>query len=83
MAREERPSAQIASGMRRVNPYIIPRNHLVEQALDAATDNNDFTLFNQLLEALSDPYTERDAAKVFARPATPEQTAAHRTFCGT
>ena len=83
LAREERPSAQIASDMRRVNPYIIPRNHLVEQALDAATDNNDFTLFYQLLEALSDPYTERDAAKFYARPASPEQAAGHRTFCGT
>jgi uncharacterized protein YdiU (UPF0061 family) len=69
--------------MRRVNPYLIPRNHLVEQALEAATLNNDLAPFNQLLEILSDPYTEREPAMPFANPAPPEQTAVYRTFCGT
>jgi uncharacterized protein YdiU (UPF0061 family) len=74
---------EIAAEMRRVNPYVIPRNHLVEEALEAATINSDFAPFNQLLDVLSDPYTERDAAHLYAIPGTFEQTAGYRTFCGT
>ena len=81
--REKKPAADIAANMRRVNPYLIPRNHLVEQALEAATINNDLAPFNQLLEMLCDPYTEREAASHYANPAPPEQTACYRTFCGT
>ena len=83
LSRETKPIAEITAGMRRVNPYVIPRNHLVEAALEAATTNNDFTPFNQLLEVLRDPYSERTAAALYAIPATPEQTAGYRTFCGT
>ncbi|OIQ95468.1 hypothetical protein GALL_225310 [mine drainage metagenome] len=83
LTREKKPAAEIAADMRRVNPYVIPRNHLVEQALEAATIEKDFTPFNRMLEVLSDPYTERDAAGLYAKPASPEQTACHRTFCGT
>lgn len=83
LTREKKPAAEIAADMRRVNPYVIPRNHLVEQALEAATIEKDFTPFNRMLEVLSDPHTERDAAGLYAKPASPEQTACHRTFCGT
>jgi uncharacterized protein YdiU (UPF0061 family) len=83
LALEKRAAAEIAADMRRVNPYVIPRNHFVEKALEAATSNSDFAPFNQLLEVLSDPYTERKAARVYAEPASPEQAACHRTFCGT
>lgn len=83
LALEKRPAAEVAADMRRVNPYVIPRNHLVEQALEAATVDNDFTPFNQLLEVLCDPYTEREVASIYAEPASREQTANHRTFCGT
>lgn len=83
LALEKRAAGEIAADMRRVNPYVIPRNHFVEKALEAATSNSDFATFNQLLEVLSDPYTEREAARLYAEPASPEQAACHRTFCGT
>lgn len=83
LTRENKSTAEIAADMRRVNPYVIPRNHFVEDALAAATINNDFAPFNQLLDVLSDPYTEREAAHLYAIQATPEQTAGYRTFCGT
>jgi uncharacterized protein YdiU (UPF0061 family) len=83
LARENKSTEEIAANMRRVNPYVIPRNHLVEEALEAATINNDFAPFNQLLDVLSDLYTERKAAHLYAKQATPEQTAGYRTFCGT
>ena len=45
--------------MRAVNPAYIPRNHLVEAALNAAIERDDFAPFEQLLEVLSRPFDER------------------------
>ena len=72
----------VAEGMDRANPLYIPRNHLVEEALAAATDDGDLAPFRQLLEAVQDPYTERPGLERFAEPA-PTDFGAYRTFCGT
>ncbi len=69
--------------MRTVNPIYIARNHLVEEALAAAVDDDDLQPFERLLEVVADPYTERLADVRFAHPAPPEFTAGYRTFCGT
>lgn len=42
--------------MRQVNPVIIPRNHLVKEAVERADYNDDMTLFLELLSYLKDPY---------------------------
>jgi len=83
LSREKKTATEIAADMRRVNPYLIPRNYLVEQALEAATFNNDLAPFNQLLEVLREPYTVREAAHFCAKPAASEETIGYRTFCGT
>lgn len=70
-----------ADAMDRVNPIYIPRNHLVEEALAAATAG-DTRPTEQLLAALSDPYSERPGLEKFAEPA-PESFGPYRTFCGT
>ena len=72
-----------AALIRATNPLYIARNHIVEEALEAATDG-DLTPFERLLDLLRDPYTERygSAYRRFARPA-PDGTPRHRTFCGT
>jgi len=67
--------------MRSVSPAVIPRNHLVEAALEAAVKNDDLIPFNKLLEVLSTPYRAPDD-DVFTQPA-PESPYAYRTFCGT
>ena len=72
-----------AAAMRRVNPYVIPRNHLVEQALSAASDDGDLGPFQRLLTALTTPFDETPALATYAEPAPAEVAAAHRTFCGT
>jgi uncharacterized protein YdiU (UPF0061 family) len=69
--------------MRRVNPVYIPRNHQVEAALDAAVERDDLAPFERLLQVLEHPFEEQAAFSEFAEPAPPEQTARHRTFCGT
>ncbi len=50
-----RDSDARAKSMRAVNPAFIPRNHRVEQALDAAIDDGDFSPFADLMTVLSDP----------------------------
>jgi uncharacterized protein YdiU (UPF0061 family) len=70
-----------ADGMDRVNPVYIPRNHLVEEALAAATDG-DLAPLHQLLDAVASPYDPRPGLERYAEPA-PQDFGAYRTFCGT
>ncbi len=67
--------------MDRVNPVYIPRNHLVEEALTAATAG-DLQPLHRLLEAVTAPYQERPGFERYAEPA-PEDFGNYRTFCGT
>ena len=65
-----------------VNPAYIPRNHLVEAALDAAVSRQDFAPFEQLLEVLTRPFEKRRGYERYAAPPAPEERV-HQTFCGT
>jgi len=69
--------------MRRVNPWIIPRNHRVEEALAAASDGDDLGPFDRLLAAVRRPFDESVENAPYAQPAAPDVTAGYRTFCGT
>ncbi len=73
-----RPDADV---MDRVNPIYIPRNHLVEEALTAATAG-DLGPLEQLLAAVTAPYDERPGLDRYASPA-PEVFGKYQTFCGT
>jgi uncharacterized protein YdiU (UPF0061 family) len=68
--------------MARVNPVYIPRNHLVEEALDAATDG-DLEPFSTLLSVVTAPYAERPGFERYAEPGPEDFAAKYRTFCGT
>jgi uncharacterized protein YdiU (UPF0061 family) len=70
-----------ADAMNRVNPIYIPRNHLVEEALDAAT-GGDLEPLTILVEAVRNPYQERPGLDRYAAPAPPD-FGAYQTFCGT
>ena len=76
-------AAQRAQAMRRASPWIIPRNHRVEEALAAASDQGELRPFEALLGALQRPFDEDAALAPYAQPASAEVTAAYRTFCGT
>jgi serine/tyrosine/threonine adenylyltransferase len=67
--------------MDRANPIYIPRNHLVEEALTAATAS-DLDPLMQLLDAVTAPYDRRPGLERYASPA-PEDFGDYRTFCGT
>jgi serine/tyrosine/threonine adenylyltransferase len=70
-----------AEAMDRVNPVYIPRNHLVEEALTAATAG-DLGPLERLLDAVTHPFDERPGLERYAAPA-PADFGRYRTFCGT
>ncbi|MCE2738147.1 MAG: YdiU family protein [Rhodobacter sp.] len=74
--------AERASAMDRVNPAVIPRNHRVEAALDAAVAG-DAAPFEALLSALSAPFAGTPGQEHLALPPPPAFTEGFRTFCGT
>ncbi len=69
-----------ADAMDRVNPVYVPRNHLVEQALAAATAG-DLTPLGALLDAVTRPFQERAGLESYAAP--DPAGAGYVTFCGT
>jgi uncharacterized protein YdiU (UPF0061 family) len=76
-----RPTAVVAAAMDRANPLHIPRNHLVEAALTAATDG-DLGPFTELLDVVTHPFEARPGWDEYTRPA-PLDAGRYQTFCGT
>ena len=64
------------------NPVFIPRNHLVEEAIAAATDLGDLAPFHRLTERWQQPFSYEPADQRYALPPEPEQVVS-QTFCGT
>lgn len=71
----------VANNMNAVNPIYIPRNHLVEEAIKAAYQN-DFSKFETLGEVLSSPYVEHEGMEDYTKGPTDDQRV-QNTFCGT
>lgn len=71
-----------AEAMDKVNPIYIPRNHKVEEALAAATEQQDMKPFTKLLAVLNHPFEEVEGNEAYAEPA-PASNIPYRTFCGT
>ncbi len=72
----------VADTMDEHNPLYIPRNHLVDEALVAATAG-DYAPFTRLVEVVTQPYVERDGQEHFVGPASAAFTEEFKTFCGT
>lgn len=68
--------------MKASNPAIIPRNHLVEAALEAIRTNKDFRVMNHLLEALANPFDYTRDLTGFIEPPLPSAKP-YQTYCGT
>ena len=82
LSKENRSPAACAAAMRQVNPLFIPRNHRVEQALNAAIEHGDTTPFETLLAIVTHPYDDQPGREAYSTPADPEERVL-RTFCGT
>lgn len=81
LSRQQEPKSASQQLMRSSNPAVIPRNHRVEEALDAAVDDQDYSVMERLLAVLSKPFdysidqTDYCSAAHSSRP--------YRTYCGT
>ncbi len=82
LAREPQSALLRAEAMRGVNPAYIARNHRVEQAIAAAVEHDDFSVFDELLTVLSRPFEPTPRFEAYARPPQPQERVL-QTFCGT
>jgi len=67
--------------MKKHNPVIIPRNHVLEEALLHASKDNDYTLFNKLLEYIKEPFNYEVQIEDKFKQKNPNNN--YITYCGT
>jgi uncharacterized protein YdiU (UPF0061 family) len=79
---QQESSASSHELMRNSNPAVIPRNHRVEQALEAAVEHGDYSVMERLLDVLSNPFSHTPEQEEYAKPPEPSDVP-YRTFCGT
>lgn len=82
LGRQEEPQDGYLELMKSSNPAIIPRNHRVEEALEAAEKKGDYSVMEKLINVISNPYVYSDEQAGYV--SLPEKsTCPYRTFCGT
>ncbi|WP_026689739.1 protein adenylyltransferase SelO [Alteribacter aurantiacus] len=82
LKRQNEDSSATFELMKRSNPAVIPRNHQVEEALEAAVTEGDMGKIEKLLLVLEDPYAHKGEQKAFNSP--PDTSAPpYQTYCGT
>jgi len=69
--------------MQEANPRYIPRNYLVEDALNQYLDTGDLSRFTELLDVLENPYTSKHPDSQFQQPPPREFDAEYTTYCNT
>jgi uncharacterized protein YdiU (UPF0061 family) len=82
LARQPQTLEEARCLMRCNNPVVIPRNHKVEEALEAACSNGDYQPLHRSLAALANPF-EDGPEKNGYREASPDCSVGYQTFCGT
>jgi uncharacterized protein YdiU (UPF0061 family) len=82
LGRQKQAESSVFRLMRESNPVIIPRNHRVEEALEAAEKRGDYSIMDRLVRALSRPYENTSDKDCYTAPPGPS-FCGYRTFCGT
>jgi uncharacterized protein YdiU (UPF0061 family) len=82
LGRQQEPKASAHQLMRSSNPALIPRNHRVEDALEAAVKHGDNSVMERLLNVLSSPYAHSPEQVDYSTlPVLSSRS--YQTFCGT
>ncbi|BFH59522.1 protein adenylyltransferase SelO [Paenibacillus azoreducens] len=81
LGRQQESEAASKQLMRSSNPAVIPRNHRVEEALEAASEQEDYSVMERLLTVLSDPFAYSAEQDEYC--GLPASTKPYRTYCGT
>lgn len=82
LSRQQQSKTASRQLMKESNPAVIPRNHRVEEALEAAVKDGDYQVMGQLLNVLKHPYDYSSKQDEFSLPPGPS-ACSYRTFCGT
>ncbi len=82
LGRQQESKASSHQLMRSSNPALVPRNHRVEEALEAAVEHEDYKVMERLLEVLSTPYAHSPEQADYCTPPALSNRP-YRTFCGT
>lgn len=82
LGRQTESQHEVSEQMRRHNPAVIPRNHRVEEALEAAVEHGDLSVMRKLLDVLAKPYAYTSEQESYCTLPTPSGVP-YRTFCGT
>ncbi|MCM2473014.1 YdiU family protein [Rhizobium sp. CG5] len=80
-AGEGRTPAERQAAMQAVNPAVIPRNHRIEEVIEAGL-SGDFEPFDRMMAALDKPYEALPEFAAYLVPPKPEERVS-LTFCGT
>ena len=82
LGRQKESKASSQQLMRNSNPSVIPRNHRVEEALEAAVEQGDYSVMERLLDVLASPYAHSNQqGEYYTLP--DESSCPYQTFCGT
>jgi uncharacterized protein YdiU (UPF0061 family) len=79
---EQQAPAERQALMRSINPAYIPRNHRIEAAIQAATNNDDYAPFEELVKVLTKPFEDQPDYATYQHPPEPHERVC-QTFCGT
>jgi len=69
--------------MTKNNPLVIPRNYKVEEALNCINNENNYELFNDLLDIIKEPYSVKKNTSNYQKIPNKLFEKNYRTFCGT
>ncbi|WP_315080944.1 protein adenylyltransferase SelO family protein [uncultured Clostridium sp.] len=82
LTRQDQSSEELKNLMEQSNPTVIPRNHRVEEALDAAVKDNDYGVMQHLLDVLKNPYDYSNINEYYSTLPKPT-SCPYKTYCGT
>ena len=80
---QNQPRSEVEKRMKQSNPTIIPRNYLVEEALEAAVSRRDDTVLRKLVEALQNPYDYENVSLQYTKVPRESDCCMYKTYCGT
>ena len=82
LSRQEESKEEARKLMEKNNPTVIPRNHRVEEALEAAVNRNDYSVMENLIEVLKNPYDYSNVNEEYTKfPKNIDK--GYKTYCGT
>ena len=82
LSRQDEGKDEVKKLMEENNPTVIPRNHRVEEAIEAAVNRNDYSVMENLIAVLKNPYDYSSVNEEYTKlPKNIDK--GYKTYCGT